>query len=525
MTISDPDRIYPACRRTLAADSWEHAARGGPPERLADRLEQAGATPAWCPDLARIEWAAHRAGTVDTSDPEGDGPEPNPSLHLVETAWTGLPAVLAGSVPGTAVSRGDAVVLVWREPGSGRVRVREATDPDLLALKVVVEDLDPLTVARQAGSGAGVVLAAVERAAADGLVSVPGSRIRRDPAVFGSAPDVPDHLLTCRSFTLQWHVTQACDLRCLHCYDRSDRSTLTLDQGRRVLDDLYAFCRGRRVHGHVTFSGGNPLLYPRFPELYRAAWERGFTLAVLGNPSPRERIEELVAIEPPDFFQVSLEGLPDHNDRIRGPGHFDRTIAFLEVLRGLGVHAMVMLTLTRDNIGQVLALAERLRGHADTFHFNRLSTVGEGANLQLPDPARYEAFLREYVAATRTNPILGLKDNLINILRHRAGLDPFGGCTGFGCGAAFNFVALLADGEVHACRKFPSPIGDLRRQGLGEVYDSPAAARYRLGCDACTGCPVRPACGGCLASAHSFGLDGFAERDPFCFIDRGGGGC
>ena len=34
-------------------------------------------------------------------------------------------------------------------------------------------------------------------------------------------------------------------------------------------------------------------------------------------------------------------------------------------------------------------------------------------------------------------------------------MEPFGGCTGFGCGAAFNFMAVLPDGEVHACRKVP----------------------------------------------------------------------
>ena len=49
------------------------------------------------------------------------------------------------------------------------------------------------------------------------------------------------------------------------------------------------------------------------------------------------------------------------------------------------------------------------------------------------------------------NPILGYKDNLLNVVLHERGLAPLGGCTGFGCGAAFNFVhTILPDGEVHA---------------------------------------------------------------------------
>jgi selenobiotic family peptide radical SAM maturase len=191
---------------------------------------------------------------------------------------------------------------------------------------------------------------------------------------------------------------------------------------------------------------------------------------------------------------------------------------FLGVLRELGVSSMVMLTLTSENRDQVIPLAELLRDKTDVFHFNRLSLFGEGANLRLPDREKYRQFLGQYLKAAETNPVMGIKDNLINILRHEEGKDLFGGCTGYGCGAAFNFVSLLADGEVHACRKFPSPIGNIHRQGLAEIYDSEAARRYRLGCNACRGCAVRPACGGCLASAYSHGLNVFEEKDPFCFM-------
>ncbi|MFU8857958.1 MAG: thio(seleno)oxazole modification radical SAM maturase SbtM [Deferrisomatales bacterium] len=304
--------------------------------------------------------------------------------------------------------------------------------------------------------------------------------------------------------------------RCRHCYDRSDRPDLGLDRGLGLREELYDFCRERHVTGQVTFSGGNPLLRPDFRELYRGAWERGFVAGILGNPAPRERIEELAAVEPPDFFQVSLEGLQEHNDRIRGPGHFRRTLEFLDVLRESGVYSMVMLTLTRENLGQVLPLGELLRGRADVFHWNRLSPVGEGARLALPEPAAFAAFLEAYLEAAETNPVLGLKDGLFQPLLRARGREPFGGCTGHGCGAAFNFLSLLADGAVHACRKFPSPVGDVRADSLAGIYDGPEAARYRSGSAACRGCDLQEVCGGCLSSASGAGLDPFRERDPFC---------
>jgi radical SAM protein with 4Fe4S-binding SPASM domain len=96
----------------------------------------------------------------------------------------------------------------------------------------------------------------------------------------------------------------------------------------------------------------------------------------------------------------------------------------------------------------------------------------------------------------------------------RAGTD----MPGFGCGAAFNFVALLADGEVHACRKFPSLIGNFYQDRLIDIYNSQLARQYRSGSAACIGCHLWPVCRGCPAVTFSNGLDPFTEKDPFCFL-------
>jgi selenobiotic family peptide radical SAM maturase len=292
---------------------------------------------------------------------------------------------------------------------------------------------------------------------------------------------------------------------------------LSLSQSLDVLKELQAFCRSKQVTGHISFTGGNPFLYPDFFQVYQAASEAGFSLAILGNPVSRGQLERILAIRTPDFFQVSLEGLPEHNDTIRGEGHFERTLGFLSLLKEVGIYSMVMLTLTRENLPQVLPLAEILREKTEAFFFNRLSQVGEGARLRLPDPKDFQAFLKSYLEAMKENPLLGLKDNLFNILLDQEGREPFGGCAGYGCSAAFNFLTLLPDGEVQACRKFPSPIGHILKNSLLALYDSQAAQRYRAGSAACAPCPIRPVCGGCLAVAHGLGLNIFEDRDPFCF--------
>lgn len=322
------------------------------------------------------------------------------------------------------------------------------------------------------------------------------------------------------NFCLQWHLTHACELSCAHCYDRTRRDCLRFDQATEVVHQLLAFCAKRKLRSHLCLTGGNPLLYPHFFELYAYVAERVNRLTLLGNPIAPSQLAGIVAIRAPAYYQVSLEGLEPHNDSIRGAGHFKRTLQFLTLLREQGISSHVMLTLTDQNREELLPLAEQLRDHADHFTFNRLSEVGNGANLRPCAQPELHVLYGRYLAATRTNPILRLKDNLLNVVCVENQRRPFGGCTGHGCGAAFNFLALLPDGELHACRKFPSPVGDVFRPGLEASYKSPAAQRYRAGCTRCRWCRLRNVCGGCLAVTHGRGFDPLGVRDPDCTLVR-----
>jgi selenobiotic family peptide radical SAM maturase len=521
------ERIFRVCRSILGSEMWSRvlktAGEVGNPEAFPERLALVGDIPGFLPELARIEWKRHKLAAYEAAPLQPVNElSLNPTVQLINLSWKNLPALLNPQGDGATPppEPGEGLALIWRDFQTGEIAVQTPSGEDLLALKMVIENIDSEEAARSGKVAIGVIDAALDRAVHKGILIRPRPLLRRNPAFFPSASEGKEEFLTSPVFTLQWHITQACDLHCQHCYDRSRRSPLELPKGLAVLDDLRTFCRSRQVRGQVSFTGGNPFLYSHFFELYRAAAERGLEAAILGNPVSQEEIRELIAIRVPAFFQVSLEGLPEHNDSIRGSGHFGRVMDFLELLRELGIYAMVMLTLTKDNINQVLPLAEILRGRVDSFTFNRLSQVGEGANLRPPSAAAYAVFLKSYLDAEKQNRILSLKDNLINILHYQNGRDLFGGCTGFGCGAAFNFMALLPDGEVHACRKFPSWIGNAFERPLSEIYDSEKAEAYRTGSAGCRNCPIRPVCGGCLAVVHGCGLDVFKDRDPYCFLNR-----
>lgn len=516
----DSENIYPICKSFINSEDWEKLKNQDDLARILESSHQDLNCPDFLPELAQLELLLHKIKINPRHIPDqADRIKLNPSLKLFFSHWNLVPLFYNDQKTGKMPQAGDQWIMIWRDIHSRAVYLKEASEKELFAVKVIAEDIPVETAARQSNLTEGKVYAILRQAVQKQLLIGPPSLITRQKDRSSTVPKIVDSFSAARTFTLQWHITHTCDLHCKHCYDRSKKSSLSLEQGVHILDDFVLFCRQRHVSGHICFTGGNPFLYPHFFALYQAAADRGFTTSILGNPTPRDQLERMIDIQYPTYFQVSLEGLPEHNDSIRGQGQFQRVIQFLKVLRDLHIPKSVMLTLTDDNMDEVLPLADQLTDRVDSFTFNRLSQVGKGENLALPTKEKYIEFLKDYVEQAQHNPIIRFKDNLINIVLEKHGAELCGGCTGHGCGAAFNFIAVLPDGEAHACRKFPSPIGNILRDPLDKVYDSDLARRYRRGSEACTGCSLHPVCGGCLATAYSFGLDIFHDKDPFCFKD------
>lgn len=390
-------------------------------------------------------------------------------------------------------------------------------DPwDLLVIKILAEEIDPLELARRENFSLTLILQAFYSGLEKGYLIREESKIVRKEPPFQKAFFPDKSFRVAEVFTLQWHLTNRCDLHCKHCYDRSRVSELSLEENLKILEELFSFCSEMKVHGQISFSGGNPFMYPHFFELYKAASEMGFSLAILGNPVSESLLERLCKIETPVYYQVSLEGLESTNDDIRGKGHFQRTLKFLKILKDFEVPSGVMMTVHEKNLDELIPLAKSLEGMVDVFSFNRLSLFGEGKKLSPSEKERFFLVLEEYLNLSEELPYLSLKDNFFNYLLFQKEKPLCGGCTGFGCGAAFNFLCLLPNGEVHACRKFPSPLGNILEQSLSEIYHSERAKLYRIGPKSCQGCVLYGVCRGCLAVISSFRLDPTKDIDPYC---------
>ncbi len=197
---------------------------------------------------------------------------------------------------------------------------------------------------------------------------------------------LPSHLLQFsedKKPVVVWNVTQACNLKCIHCYahavDRSVDKELTHEQGLAVLDDLARF--GVPV---VLFSGGEPLVRPDLLDLVRHAVKRGMRAVISTNGTliTRETAEALEDIGL-SYVGVSLDGMEEVNDRFRGKrGAFRHALEGISHCREAGIKVGLRFTINRMNAGEVPGIFDLLEAQQiPRVCFYRLVYAGRGSDL------------------------------------------------------------------------------------------------------------------------------------------------
>lgn len=202
-----------------------------------DFLQEITASHYLSPEIrASLENALSYVKDVELDLEEIDGIEINPSIELIE-------------------DEGKRFFLVYKHPLDGELGLRVATSKDLLALKLVAERLDLKAISSDFNLSIGDIEATIWDAIEEGILVIPPSKIKRDNSSFpGNA--FTEGLISPRVFSLQWHITQRCDLHCKHCYDRSERAPLSLEKAFEVLEELRDFCWSHFVRGHVCLVEG-----------------------------------------------------------------------------------------------------------------------------------------------------------------------------------------------------------------------------------------------------------------------------
>ena len=129
-------------------------------------------------------------------------------------------------------------------------------------------------------------------------------------------------------FAFQWHITEACDQRCSHCYiyalgSHAKFQEMALEDMVTVLENCKTFCQKAGRLPYLYITGGDPILHPQFWALMKLLKLSNIPFALMGNPF---HLTADVCRRLKDYgcrkYQLSLDGLREM--------HLDYQLLFIE---------------------------------------------------------------------------------------------------------------------------------------------------------------------------------------------------
>lgn len=305
-------------------------------------------------------------------------------------------------------------------------------------------------------------------------------------------------------YNIWLHVTNACNLRCMFCYQSSGEpypQELILEEITGFLSQARAF-KPKKGSQTIILTGGEPLMRPDLWLICQRGSELGFKISLLTNGTliTEETAQEIKTHM--ERVQVSLDGMQKSNDVIRGEGSFQRTVAGISTLLDVGVMPSVAIVATRLNLGEIPELLQFLREKGITqMQVRPVMYRGRGSANQPQLALRnneYESLItRIYEEGYGSNP------DLLNTERF-AGDIKTPTRNARGCFAGWYAVSIAATGEVYPCIAGHIPefeSGSIRAQPFETIWKNTERLRKWRSFDVnmsphCGSCEWRNFCGG-----------------------------
>jgi radical SAM protein with 4Fe4S-binding SPASM domain len=266
---------------------------------------------------------------------------------------------------------------------------------------------------------------------------------------------------------LELQMTDRCNLQCRHCYiGEGSHQDLSKKQIQRVLEEF------QEIQGlRLLISGGEPLLHPHFWEINDILRNYAFRSVLLSNGTliTEEVAKKLCVHE----VQVSLDGMKEGHESLRGKGTFEKTMAAIDHLQEANIRVSVATMIHHRNLSEFDQLASLLQSkHIEEWNVDVPCLEG-----------RLKTNQDFWVVPSEAG----------RLLEYGFGGGFHGATKNFTCGA--HLCAIIPNGTVCKCGLFSDePVGSIE-EGLRTCWARiPQIALKDLTCK----CPVTEECrGGC----------------------------
>lgn len=282
-------------------------------------------------------------------------------------------------------------------------------------------------------------------------------------------------------YSVLLELTYQCNLKCQFCYNdlEAKGKHLSLDDYRGLLDELAAM----GTMG-LSFTGGEPLIYPHFFELAAYARNLGFSITVKSNgvtlnQTNAKRLKEEVD---PWMVEMSLHGAcaATHDSLTAQSGSFDRMLQNIRFMRELGFRMKLNSALTRLNENEIEAMFALADDLGVPLQFDPEVTPrdnGDLAPLLLTASAKgkHNMFRLTAERALRrmTNNDSRTQTVPLRLPQQTPGPTVAGTAVRTkNCGAGSTNLAIDPFGNVYPCVQFRRKVGNVHEQTIRSIWDS-----------------------------------------------------
>ena len=295
-----------------------------------------------------------------------------------------------------------------------------------------------------------------------------------------------------------------------------------------VFENCLDMCSKANRIPYFYITGGDPILHSRFWDLMELFKSNKIAFSILGNPFHlNDQVCQRLKACGCERYQLSIDGLRETHDAIRKPGSFDTTLEKIKCLRDGGIRCVIMTTVSGTNIAEMPEIVDLVVEHkADIFAFARYCPTSAEKSTHL-SPEQYRDLLdvlwHKFEFYKDSGTSFNLKDHLWTLYLYEKGLFTIpenlnGEMIYDGCNCANCHLTILPKGDVYACRRFESNVGNVFKEKLFDIFTGDNINQYRdyEKFEKCSKCELKRFCRGCPAVTYGY-TGNFYGTDPQCW--------
>ena len=298
--------------------------------------------------------------------------------------------------------------------------------------------------------------------------------------------------------TMQIYLTNACNLRCKHCYMYADKSL----ENELTTDEIIRICERFKEAGgeYITVTGGEITLKKDIIKILTEIRRIGLGLHILSNGVLwSDELIETVSRLGVERVQISLDGFDERsNALIRGEGAFDKALDTVDKL--VKRHVNVFLAVTpmyetlRNNKNRYIEFAKSLVQKYSEYSFiiNFSFELIEGRDLHGTDIIQYSDSYMEIMSEICEAVYPGSEQESF-VINHMDG-KIFNNC-------GYGRLNISSNGNVYFCSRISEvkEYGNIRTMPFEEIQKLMRQARHLADVNSlrpCCDCDLKYICGG-----------------------------